>query len=192
MGRGRIGSGRAAPGVRAGDAGVGGGVPGGRGARCRGVDNPTPHDYQWRPRLSRVRVGHRVGSGVVMLAVVMQIAVACQRGSNDPLAVRAAKYWELKQQKRWEEVYDAYLDPELKSTLRKDAFLKKRLLAFDILTFTVTDATENGSEGTVHVKIDANIPLRAPGGKVEMRRQEMTSEDSWVRRNGTWYIRLTE
>jgi hypothetical protein len=132
-----------------------------------------------------------IGSGVVAAAIVLQLA-ACQRGSNATLTERASQYGQLVQQKRWEEVYDGYLDPALKGTLAKDAFLKRRLLAFDTLAFTITDATENGNEGTVHVKSDANLPLRGIGGKVQMRRQELNSEDSWVKRDGRWYIHLSE
>ncbi|MBI3769311.1 MAG: hypothetical protein HY271_12595 [Deltaproteobacteria bacterium] len=127
----------------------------------------------------------------MVAAIVLQLA-ACQRGSNATLGERAGKYWQLKQEKRWEEVYDGYLDPALKGGLSKDAFLKKRLLAFDIVTFTITDSSENGDQGTVHVKIDANLPLLGIGGKVQMHRKELTTEDAWVRHDGTWYIRLSE
>jgi hypothetical protein len=164
---------------------------GGRHGRARGLDKVNTHEYQWPPRLGRVRMVCAIGSGVVAAAVVLQLA-ACQRGSNATLTERASKYGQLTQQKRWEEVYDGYLDPALKDALTKDTFLKKRLLAFDIVAFTITDAVENGDEGTVHVKSDANIPLRGIGGKVQMRRQDLDSEESWVRRDGTWYIRLSE
>jgi hypothetical protein len=40
--------------------------------------------------------------------------------------------------------------------------------------------------------MDANLPLRGIGGKVQMRRQEMTSEESWVKRDGVWFIHLSE
>jgi hypothetical protein len=155
----------------------------------RGVDKVNGHDYQWPPRFGRGWV--ILGRSVAVATIVLQL-VACQRGANATLTERASKYWQLKQQKRWEEVYDGYLDPALKSTLAKDAFLKKRLLAFDIVNFTITDATENGDQGTVHVKMDANLPLRGIGGKVQMRRQELTSEESWVKHDGTWYIHLSE
>jgi hypothetical protein len=156
-----------------------------------GVDKADRHYYQWRPRSGRGGIARTVGSSMVVAAVVIGF-VACHRGSNATLKERAGQYWQLKQQKRWEEVYDGYLDPSRRSALSKDAFLKKRLLAFDIVNFTVTDATENGDEGTVHVKLDANLPLRGIGGKVQMRRQEMTSDETWVKRDGTWYVQLSE
>jgi hypothetical protein len=162
-----------------------------RRARPRGVDKVNAHEYQWLPRLGRGRIARVVGCGVVAAAIVFQL-VACQRGSNATLGERAGKYWRLKQEKRWEEVYDGYLDPALKGGLPKDAFLKKRLLAFDIVTFTITDSIENGDQGTVHVTMDANLPLLGIGGKVQMHRKELTVEDSWVRHDGTWYIRLSE
>jgi hypothetical protein len=158
---------------------------------AQGVDTVHAYAYQWPPHSGRRRVMRAIGLVVVAAAVIVQL-VACQRGSNATLKERASKYWQLKQQKRWEEVYDGYLDPALKGALDKDAFLKKRLLAFDLVDFTIADSDENGDQGTVHVKADANLPLRGIGGKVQMRRQEITSEDTWVKRDGTWYIRLSE
>ncbi len=109
------------------------------------------------------------------------------------MADRAQHYWELKQQKRWEEAYDGYLDPTIKVSLTKDAFLKKRQLAFDILSFTITGATENGDDGTVHVKVEANSPLRLPGQeKVQIRKDTIDSQESWVHRDGVWYVHVTE
>jgi hypothetical protein len=156
-----------------------------------GVDIANAHDYQWPPSWDRSRLRGIVGFGTVIVAVLVQLA-ACQWGSSATLADRAKKYWELKQQKRWEEVYDGYLDPAAKSALARDSFLKKRLLAFDILDFNITDVAENGNEGTVHVTSHANIPLRGIGGKTQLRKQEMTGEEAWVRHDGAWYIRLSE
>ena len=155
----------------------------------RGVDNGNTGDYLGRPRFRRWLMYAR--GGVVVVGAVLQL-IGCQRTINAPLTERVSKYWELKQQKRWEEVYDGYLDPALKGALTKDAFLKKRLLAFDVVNFTIVEASENGDQGSVRVKMDANLPLRGIGGKVQMRRQEMTSEEAWVKRDGTWYIHLTE
>lgn len=136
-------------------------------------------------------MGRVVGAGVV-LVVVCIFVTACMGRSNETLTERAGKYWQLKQQKRWEEVYDGFLDPALKSALIKDTFLKKRLLAFDILNFTITDATENGDAGTVRVTLDANVPLRGIGGKVQIQREQMKLDESWVKRDGTWYVHLSE
>src|SRR5258706_14441535 len=156
-----------------------------------GVDKVNAHVYLGPPRSRRGWVTRAVGGIVVVAAIGLQL-VGCNRAANATLTERASQYWQLKQQKRWEEVYDGYLDPALKGNLPKDAFLKKRLLAFDVVSFTVTDATEDGDKGTVHVKMDANLPLRGIGGKVQMRRQEMTSVESWEKRDGTWYIHLSE
>ena len=128
----------------------------------------------------------------MLAAVVVGLAGCKHRGANATLAERANEYWRLKQAKRWEEVYDGYLDPTLKGTLSKDAFLKKRLLAFDILSYTITEATENGDEGIVRAKADANIPLRMAGGKIQITRKEIAGQDAWARRDGVWYVRLTE
>ena len=157
----------------------------------RGVDIDNPGYYQWPPSLGRRRFVGSVGLWAVVAATLFQLA-GCQWGSSATLADRAKRYWELKQQKRWEEVYDGYLDPTLQSALSRDTFLKKRVLAFDTLDFNITDVAENGNDGIVHVTSHANIPLRGIGGKVQMRKQEMTGEDTWVKRDGTWYVRLSE
>jgi hypothetical protein len=150
-----------------------------------------PHDYQWPPYLGRKWL-NVVVCGSVLAAAVVVLAGCKHSGSSATLAERADEYWRLKQAKRWEEVYDGYLDPALKGTLSKEAFLKKRLLAFDLLSYTITEAMENGEEGIVRAKADANIPLRMPGGKVQITRKEIPVEDPWVRHDGVWYVRLTE
>ena len=157
-----------------------------------GVDIMTPRVYQWPPRSGRKWLSVVVCGSVLAAAAVVVLAGCKHQGSNATLAERADEYWRLKQAKRWEEVYDGFLDPALKGSLSKDAFLKKRLLAFDILSFTITEATENAEEGVVRVKADANIPLRMAGGKVQIARKEITGEDQWVRHDGVWYVRLTE
>ncbi len=156
-----------------------------------GVDNSTLRDYLAAPRPDGSRVVRAVVA--VLVAVVLAQSTACHHGSGETLADRAKGYWELRQQKRWEEAYDAYLDPTIKPSLTKDAFLKKRQLAFDILGFTITGLTEDGDQATVHVKAEANIPLRLPGQeKVQIRKDTIDSEESWVRRDGVWYVHVTE
>lgn len=160
--------------------------------RPLGVDKVDPRVYQWPPRLGRLRHSLAVSFCMMGAALVLLLAGCSQRGSRETLAERASEYWKLRQAKRWEEVYDGYLDPSLKSTLSRDTFLKKRLLAFDILNYTISEATEQGDEGTVRVKAQANIPLRAPGAKVQMTQKEFADEEQWVRREGVWYVRLSE
>ena len=158
-----------------------------------GVDIPPGDDYPATPRPSGRGFRSVVGVVVALVAVWSMAGAGCHHGSKDTLADRAKGYWELRQQKRWEEAYDGYLDPAVKASLTKDAFLKERALAFDILSFTVTDLTQNGDQATVHVKVDANIPLRLPGQeKVQIRKDTIDSEESWVRRDGVWYVHVTE
>jgi hypothetical protein len=125
--------------------------------------------------------------------VLAAVLAGCSKpGSTAMLAERANKYWELKQTKRWEEVYDGYLDPALKGTLSKEIFLKKRLLAFDILNYTISEARESGDRGTVRVEAEANFPVRQMGGAVQLIQKKTTVEDDWVKRDGVWYVRLSE
>jgi hypothetical protein len=152
------------------------------------------HDYESPSRSDRgggLRAIRAITFGVVAAAIVLQFA-ACQRWSGATLRERASQYWQLKQQKRWEEVYNEFLDPALKDALPREAFLKKRLLSFDILTFGITDSTENGDEGTVTVKAKISLLLRGGKGTTQPRLQEVTSRDSWVKRDGTWYILISE
>jgi hypothetical protein len=122
----------------------------------------------------------------------MLVGGCSQSGSVATLDERANKYWELKQAKRWEEVYDGYLDPTLKGVVSKDAFLKKRLLAFDILGYSITETTLAGERATVRVTNEVNLPLREPGGTVRVTRKTVETRDEWVRRDGIWYVRLSE
>ena len=125
-----------------------------------------------------------------MLIVVSVVLLAgCTRGSEGgSLDERVQRFWELKQAKRWEEAYEHFLDPARKENLSKDAFLRRRLLAFDILSFTVQETNVNGDEATVLVSNEANIPLRGPGGKMQMIRKSVSTEDHWFRRDGVWYV----
>lgn len=147
-------------------------------------------DYQWPPRPNRPR-GRAVGV-VVGVVVVLGLGGCSQRGASATLEARASKYWELKQAKRWEEVYDGYLDPALKGALSRDAFLKKRGLAFDTLSYRIVEAREDGEEGTVRVTTEANIPIRGVKGAVQLVRKVVTVEDRWVKREGVWYLQLRE
>ena len=153
-----------------------------------GVDNMALRRYLKLPRSLR--------SGVVALglvAFVMSVlGIGCRQHAGASLKSRVQEYWELKQSKQWERVYDDYLDPKRKETLSREAFVKRRLMAFDVLAFRVTDIRERGEQATVNVENDVNIPLRGTGQAVEMRKQTVTTEDEWARRDGTWYVSLTE
>lgn len=150
----------------------------------RGVDMQKSRRYQFAPRLGPYRT-----------AVVLVVAIAlggCAKESSGTLKERAQQYLDLKQGKRWEEVYDGYLDPTLKRTLTKEAFLNKRALAFDVLRHEIKDIKENGSEGSVLVAGEANFPARGTGGNVHMLQRDFSSTDQWVKRDEVWYIVLTE
>lgn len=152
----------------------------------------TPRRYQWRPRRRR-GLSWVVWSTAIAIAASALGSGCSWRESNATLEQRVRRYWELKQSKRWEEVYDGFLDPMLKAKLSREAFLKKRLLAFDVLTFEISETREDGEETTVTVTSEVNIPiLSGPGGAVQVTRKTVTTKDGWVRRDGTWYVRLSE
>ena len=130
---------------------------------------------------------------VLGLAVLALYPSGCQKGgSATTLKDRAAKYWELKQAKGWEEVYDQYLDPTVRSQLTKQAFLKRRRLAFDILSYEISEVLETGDAATVAVTNEANFPIKAPTGELQLIKKRITTTDQWVRRDGVWYVELSQ
>lgn len=134
--------------------------------------------------------------GLLGAAIFLSLALAtagCQRTDSGPsLKDRVAKYWQLKQSKGWPEVYDQYLDPNVKSQLTKEAFLKRRFLAFDILSFEIADVKEEGDKAAVAVSNEVNFPLKAPSGEMQFIKKQVTTNDTWVRRDGAWYVELKE
>ena len=131
-----------------------------------------------------------------MVVVVLGLSAfgpGCRKSdSAADLKERAQTYWGLKQSKGWEEVYDRYLDPNAKEKVTKAAFLKRRLLAFDILTYEISNVQETGDTATVEVTNTNNFPLKAPDGELKFIKKQVTTKDSWVRRDGVWYVVLTE
>src|SRR5262245_53117908 len=100
---------------------------------------------------------------VVAVALMAAVGGGCQKtDSAASLKDRAQAYWGLKQSKTWPDVYDQYLDPSMKSQLSKEAFLKRRFLAFDILSYEINDVQEEGDKGTVEVTNEVNFPLKTP------------------------------
>jgi hypothetical protein len=138
-----------------------------------------------------VRMGRVLTGGLVVLALL----AGCQQQqaeSKAPLEARVAKYWALKQSKGWEEVYEQYVDPQAKETLKKDAFLGKRRLSFDVLSFRVTEAKEEGDTAKVAVENEVNFPIKSPAGEMQLIKKQVTTTETWVRRDGAWYIQLDE
>ncbi len=137
-----------------------------------------------------MRIGRVLTGGLVVLALL----AACQQQaeSKAPLDARVAKYWALKQSKAWDEVYEQYVDPQAKESLKKDKFLTKRRLAFDILSFRVTEAKEEGDTAKIAVENEVNFPIKSPAGEIRLIKKQVTTTETWVRRDGSWYIQLEE
>jgi hypothetical protein len=139
----------------------------------------------------------RSGAVALLVTVSVVLASACAQGAGTPTAgetsgleARARKYLELKQRHAWAEIYDEILDPEARKTLERQRFLKKRENAFDILGFEVVSTEQKGQEGRVRVKMEAMIPIRNPGGETSLVRKNVQDPQTWVYRDGRWYIRL--
>ncbi len=102
--------------------------------RLEGGGGMTESERRWRPSASLLLAAALVGG--------------CRKA--DPVAAlkeRASTYWGLKQSKGWPEVYDSYLDPDAKKTVTREAFLKRRWLAFDILSYRNQRRSRGGRQG---------------------------------------------
>jgi hypothetical protein len=132
--------------------------------------------------------------GVALVAGAwLAVLPGCQKA--DPQAAlkdRVSTYWGLKQAKTWPDVYDKYLDPEAKKSVAKDAFLKRRWLAFDILSYEIGEVQLSGDKAKVSVTNEVNFPLKTPQGDLTFIKKQVTTQDDWVQRDGTWYVVLTE
>ncbi len=134
---------------------------------------------------------------MVALVAAAGLAIVASTGCQkaDPQAAlkdRVSTYWGLKQSKGWPEVYDQYLDPEAKKTIPREAFLKRRWLAFDVLSYEISSVHEEGDKAKVAVTNEVNFPLKTPQGELTFIKKQVTTNDEWVRRDGNWYVRLTE
>lgn len=138
--------------------------------------------------------GRSTGAVLALTALLGLALAGCQSGGRQETANlqdRARNYLELKQKRDWVAIYDGLLDPELHQKLKREAFLKRREAAFDVLNFSVVSAEEQeGGTGKVVAKIDAMIPVLNPKGGTTMLRKEMEESQKWVARDGRWYIRL--
>lgn len=145
-------------------------------------------------RVMRVRTATEIRrAGALALALMVAMAAGCSSGTpTSSLKERASTYWGLKQSKSWEEVYDKYLAPDAKKNVTKEAFLKRRWLAFDILSYEISDVQETGDNATVTVANEVNLPLKTPQGELQFIKKQVTTKDPWVRREGQWYVVLTE
>jgi len=148
------------------------------------------------PAIQGVAVGQVAGVRFA-LAVLLGMAIAtagCQTAPEEEAAeslqVRAQKYLELKQKRDWVAIYDGLLDPELHTKLKREAFLRRRDMSFDVLGFTLVSAKEEGGTGKVVAKVDAMIPVLNPRGGTTMLRKELEEPQEWVTRDGRWYIQL--
>lgn len=144
--------------------------------------------------VGRGKMAERTVAGVVLLALVAAFGGAgCRKADpSASLKERAGAYWGLKQSKSWPEVYDEYLDPEAKKTVTRDAFLKRRFLAFDILSYEISSVQVENEKATVEVANEVNVPLKTPQGELTFIKKQVITKDPWVLRGGVWYVVLTE
>jgi hypothetical protein len=131
-------------------------------------------------------------SALLLVAAVLVAGLgSCQRAeTRATFTERVAKYWELKQSKAWEEIYDGFVDPASKEAVPKEVFLKKRALAFDILTYEVGQLPEEADKVVVSVENEVNFPLRSPDGEMRLIKKRVTTTETWVHREGAWFVQV--
>jgi len=121
----------------------------------------------------------------------MATALGCRAAAKaESLETRARQYLELKQRHDWPAIFDGLLDPEARKVIDRDAFLKKRSVPFDVLSFDLVSTKTEGDRGSVMAKLDAMIPVLNPRGGTVMIRKQLDDPQEWVNRDGHWYIRL--
>jgi hypothetical protein len=121
-------------------------------------------------------------------------------GCSDPvpevkdLEDRARQYMEMRQRRDWARIYDEFMDPAGRSSFDRQEFLRVRRGGFDILGYEVVfsdiDKESEPVHGTVRMKIDAMIPLLAPGGGTKAVRKDLEDPQRWIFRAGKWFVRL--
>lgn len=140
----------------------------------------------------------QVAGATLALAALLGMAitaVGCQArqeedAAKENLEARARQYMALKQKRDWAAIYDGLLDPELRTTLKREAFLRRRKQAFDVLGYTLVSTKEEDGTGKVIAKVDAMVPVLNPRGGTTMLRRELEEPQQWVARNGRWFIQL--
>lgn len=130
------------------------------------------------------------------MAVLAGFSPACTepRPEVKDLEMRARQYMEARQSRNWSDVYDDFMDPAGRATVDKAEFLATRGGGFDILGFEVlqaeVDATAEPPVGELRMRMEALIPLLAPGGGSHTVRRMMEDPQQWVFRDGQWYVQL--
>lgn len=133
-----------------------------------------------------------VAIGCLVFLALPGVFSGCSGGGpgGSSLTDRAKQYLELKQKHEWARIYDDLLDPQARPGLPKDAFLKRREVPFDVLSFELVSADSQGTEGKVVAKLEAVIPVLNPRGGTQTIQKKVDDVQRWVQRDGQWFIDL--
>ena len=147
------------------------------------------------PPAPEARAGRLVrGAALAAVAAAMALASACS--SPDPvqlLADRVQRFDDLRQKREWQEIYQDILDPELRKSMKKQDFLKRREEAtMEFLAARVGKVDLKGDRATVEVEVEANVPVLRPGGPPLTIKKQIGEKQDWVRRDGQWFVRLEQ
>ena len=97
---------------------------------------------------------------------------------------------DLRQRGNWDEIWNGLVDPTSREGLKRDEFMARRRSSFDIVDFEILTVDETGQSGRVVAKLDAVVPVLKPGGGTMRIPRELDDAQTWVRRDGRWYIQL--
>ncbi len=115
----------------------------------------------------------------------------CSEGAKPAdLADRAERYMDLRQKGSWDAIWTGMVDPEVRETIKRAAFMERRASSFDIVDFEIVSVDEKGEEGLVVAKMDTILPVLKPGGGLMRIPRELDDSQKWVLREGRWYIQL--
>lgn len=99
---------------------------------------------------------------------------------------------DTRQRRDWATILDEFLDPESHSRIDRKEFLHTRRSGFDILAYEIVSLEVEGdgaaATGRVRMKLDALIPVLEPGGGTRTLRRDVEDPQTWVVRDGRWYI----
>lgn len=124
--------------------------------------------------------------------VALGASLGCTPSDADStdLASRAQRYMDLRQKGSWDAIWTGMIDPEARESIKHEVYLERRRSSFDIVDFEIVSVDEKGEEGQVVARLDTIVPILKPGGGVMRIPREVDDSQSWVLRDGRWYIQL--
>lgn len=135
----------------------------------------------------------------VLVALGLSFVGACSKSSDssaassarsdaDVLRERAARFWDCRLRADYKSQYDL-IDPAFKGRVALDAFVASQGKN-EYQKYEVKDVTVDGETAYVAVEYVYKIGLRVPN--LEPEPQTTSTEQEWVKVDGTWYFKYPE